>query len=455
MSLDRRVFTGSLMASSAMGFSIRSASANTSDVIIVGAGAAGLSAARTLGEAGVTYKVIEARDRIGGRTFTETTTFGVPYDRGGHWLHDSDVNPWIAYAKTNGFNVYEDPGEEKTFSNGQELGSEEIESIYDAMEEIGAQIYLAGEQGRDEPIDQFFDLSNPAHMGVASIFVHDFWGKELKDISTAEFYWRDLGEDWICREGFGTLVAHYGRNVPVELSAEVTKIGWAGEGVRVETSKGALDAKAVILTPSTGLLASGKIEFDPVLPVEKVEAFNAFTMGVYNHVAMMFRSDIFGLGEDGYPQPLTRSMDVPSLVSNVSGTGLCMLWTGGDLSRDLENTGIEAAVDYGLSQVKAMLGAGIEKEFVNGNFTRWGQDPWTLGSYATKQPGAPGTRTALRAPVADRLFFAGDQCHELLASTVAGAYESGIETAHQVIAKLGSPAGHKVGPNHRATDRAK
>lgn len=416
---------------------MRAASANTPDIVVVGAGAAGLAAARTLGEAGVTYKVIEARARIGGRAFTETETFGVPYDQGGHWLHDSEVNPWIPYAKASGFRVYSDPGEEISFANGESVGTDWIDTIYQAIEEIGYEIYLAGERGRDEPIEQFFDLNNPSHSGAASFFVHDFYGKELKDISTAAFRWEDLGEDWICREGFGALVAHYGRDVPVELNTEVTRIDWSGEGVRVETSRGALDAKAVVVTPSTGLLASGKIRFDPVLPVEKVEAINAFTMGVYNHVAMMFRSDIFGLGPDSYPQPANRTIDQPALASNVSGSGLCMLWTGGDLSRDLEQAGIAAAVDYGLSQVKSMLGTGVEKDFVKGNFTRWGQDPWTLGSYASKQPGLPGSRTDLRASVGDRLFFAGDQCHEVLSSTIAGAHESGIETAKQVIARFG------------------
>jgi len=410
---------------------------NTPDVIVVGAGAAGLAAARTLTESGVTSKLIEARNRIGGRTFTDTSIFGVPYDRGAHWLHESDVNPWIDYAKANGFDVREDEGEDKAFFNGQDLGSEEIEKIENVMEKIGSKIYRAGQKGLDEPIDQFFDLTDPIHVAVASIFTHDLWAKELKDISTAEFYWRDLGEDWICREGFGTLVAHYGRDVPVELNTQVTKIDWGGEGVRVETSEGTLEAKAVILTPSTGLLASEKIAFDPLLPLEKVEAFNAFTMGVSNHVAMMFRSDIFGLGPDNYPHPASRTFDQPSLASNVMGTGLCMLWTGGDLSRDLEKAGIEAAIDFGLSQIKTMLGESIEKEFVKGYFTSWGQDPWTLGSYATKQPHTPGTRAALRASLADRLFFAGDQCHESLSSTVAGAYESGVETAQQVIATLG------------------
>jgi len=437
MSWDRRTFTGSLLATSALAGSSRAAFSSTSDVIIVGAGAAGLSAARTFEEAGITYKVIEARGRIGGRAYTETETFGVPYDVGGHWLHNSDVNPWISYAKANGFRVYSDQGEEVSFADGQSLGSDWVDSIYEAIEEIGYQIYLAGERGRDESIEQFFDLNKPSHSGAASFFVHDFYGKELKDISTAAFSWEDLGEDWICSEGFGTLVAHYGRDVPVELNTEVTKIDWSGKGVRVETSRGTLEAKAVVLTPSTGLLASGKIQFDPVLPVEKVEAINAFTMGVYNHVAMMFRSDIFGLGPDGYPQPANRTIDQPALASNVSGSGLCMLWTGGDLSRDLEAAELAAAVDYGLEQVKSMLGAQIEREFVKGNFTRWGQDPWSLGSYASKQPGLPGNRAALRAPVGDRLFFAGDQCHELVSSTIAGAHESGIETANAVASLLG------------------
>ena len=82
------------------------------DVVVVGAGAAGLSAARTLTEKGHSVAVLEARSRIGGRAFTESNTFGVPYDHGCHWLHDESSNPWVKYGQDHGFDLYPAPDTE-------------------------------------------------------------------------------------------------------------------------------------------------------------------------------------------------------------------------------------------------------------------------------------------------------------------------------------------------------
>ena len=156
-------------------------------------------------------------------------------------------------------------------------------------------------------------------------------------------------------------------------------------------------------------------------------------MGMYQHIALMFSADVFGLGPDGYARPVAQTMVEPGVISNLSGTGLTWIFVGGDLSRELEGAGIDAVVDFGLAHVQNMLGRNVSKQFVKGAFTRWGRYPWTLGSYASPRPGAKGMRERLRQPVGDRIFFAGEACHTDLWATCAGAYLSGIETAESVM----------------------
>ena len=408
------------------------------DVIIVGAGAAGLSAARTLLIAGLSVRVLEAADRIGGRAYTESETFGVPYDQGCHWLHHASTNPWIAYGKANGFDVFADDDGETIYSGGEQIDEDNLEDLYEAVEELFVRAWDDTRDGSDGPVSDYLDAEGPWAANVESLITNDWYGKEPHELSAMHFVAEEEENDWLCSAGFGSLIAHYGRNLPVNTGVAVNEIHWGGEGVRVESSAGSLKAKAVIVAVSTGVLAAEKITFIPSLPAEKLESIHAFPMGVYNHIALMYRRDIFELGANAYAIPKAENKRQPGLISNVDGTGLSMIWTGGDLSRDLEAEGVEAAVDFGLTHIKSILGSDANKAFVKGHFTRWGRNPLTLGSYASARPGGYGLRDTLRAPVADRVFFAGDACHSEGSASAARAYLNGKETATNVQARVHS-----------------
>ena len=184
------------------------------DVVVVGAGAAGLAAAKTLLDAGLTVKIIEASERIGGRAWTETETFRVPYDHGCHWLHNADRNPWLEYGRSNGFSLYEDPGEEFLYANGQRLPTSELYEMYEALYAFDQRVSRAAAAGVDAPASDYLDPDDPWAMTIAAVITHDEAGKELSELSTIAFTGDDDYNDWFCREGFGTLVAHYGRNIP-------------------------------------------------------------------------------------------------------------------------------------------------------------------------------------------------------------------------------------------------
>ena len=261
-------------------------------------------------------------------------------------------------------------------------------------------------------------------------------GKDLADFSCSDWWSFEDGEDWFCREGFGSLVSHYGRGLPVSLETPVSKIRWDGRGVAVVTGRGTLEARAAVVTVSTGVLAAGGLTFKPAPPSAQQEAFARISMGTYNHIALFFSEDVFDAGEDASISHAPASKQSMGLLTNISGTGLTFGLVGGSFGRELERAGAEAAVDFALGELKALFGSRIDRAFVKGSMTRWGHDPWTLGSYASADPGYTHLRPLLRQPLGARVFFAGEACHPSLWATCAGAYLTGLDAADAVAAKL-------------------
>ncbi len=403
------------------------------DVVVVGAGAAGLAAARNLLEAGLSVIVVEADKRIGGRAFTESETFGFPYDRGCHWLHHASTNPWIAYGKKNGFDVFPDEGEEFVFENGRPSQPGKLDEFYETLEYFFETARRASRNKPDAAVSAYFKYDDPWSATIESLIVNSWYGLELSELSLEYLMAEDEDNDWLCAQGFGSLVAHYGRDLPVKTGVEVREIHWDGNGVNVVTNDGSLTAQAAVVTVSTGVLASGEINFSPALPTEKVESFHAFPMGSYNHIALLYSADVFGMGPNSYIVPLAANKRDAGLLSNAAGTDLVMIYVGGDLSWELERNGVDQAIEYGIDYVNSILGTDTRKKFVKGTFTRWGHNRWTRGSYAAAAPGGLPYRDILRRPVGNRIFFAGDACHPEGSSSAARAYQTGVDVAVEVL----------------------
>ena len=262
-------------------------------------------------------------------------------------------------------------------------------------------------------------------------------GKDLDGFSAVDWWNGADGADWFCREGFGALIAHWAGDIPVSLGTRATRIDWSGEGVNVETDQGSIRARAVIVTVSTGVMASGAIAFSPVLPERKRESFEKVSMGLYNHITLQFSEDVFGMGPDGYLVfRMGHDRKGFGVLTNAGGHGLAYCDVGGSWARDLERESAATRIDYAMGELRSMLGSSIDSRFVKGAVTSWGQNPLTLGSYASAEPGAYALRSVLRQSVGDRIFFAGEACHRSLWATAAGARLSGEEVARDVARNL-------------------
>ena len=436
MNIKRRTFLAGLAASATR--LPWAAEVRQPDVVVVGAGAAGLAAARTLLDAGRSVTVLEADNRIGGRAWTESSTFGFPYDRGCHWLHHGETNFWRRYGDAHGFDIRADAGKQHVYADGRRRAADDTDAFASAMEALFERAWEHySTTGEDVPLSRFLDAEDPWAATLEAHIVHYWEGAELRDISTA-YYMRDDEEDddWLCAEGLGSLIAHFAGDIPVRTNTAVREIDWRGAGVRLVTDEGDVRARAAVVTASTGVLASGTLRFTPALPADKTEAFHAFRMGSYNHIALLYSEDVFGLGADQYVIPFAETGREPGLLSNMNDTGLIMIYVGGDLGRELQDQGVGAAIDFGTAHVGAILGADLRKKLIKGTFSRWSHNPWTRGSYAIPIPGGLEQREALRRPIADRIFFAGDACHRGPYASVSRAHDSGVETAQQIEAML-------------------
>ncbi len=425
------------------------------DVVIVGAGAAGIAAARKIAAAGRRYVLLEASDHVGGRCVTDTTTFGVPFDRGAHWIYTPDVNPLIKLPPRSGLKIYQAPTSQKIRIGRRFAREGEMEDFLSAEVKATRAINDAARKA-DLPCEQVM----PADLGDWRATVEFMLGpygcgKDLAQVSCL-----DLSKGaqrtaaMFCRQGLGALVAAMAEGLQVQLSTPVKSIDYR-RGVTVETAKGTLNARAAIVTVSTNVIAAGKIQFLPDLPHRNIDAFSRLSLGSYDHVVLELNGNPLGLESDDLVFEKSSDTHTAAMLANVSGTPLCMIDVAGGFGRDLAAKGEAAMVGFASDWLAGLYGSDVKKSIGRSAVTRWANDPWTLGAMSASVPGGQVSRQILMAPVADALWFAGEAAHETLWGTVGGAWDSGERVANAVLAKLGPPPAQAPQPAAPAAPETK
>ncbi len=403
------------------------------DLVIVGAGAAGLGAARAALEHGLDMVLIEASHRIGGRAYSEEILPGVPFDLGCHWLHSASLNPFVeiadrlgvAYERTTNWSPalrlsgrWADDGESDDFMRYWEA----CDQVIEACRTDGRDGAVADIVDRDSPWVSFCDY------WTALMTSSDSDRVSALDLAT----YLDTGENWPVTGGYGNLVARFGAGIPVTLNSAVERIERRRTGVRVHTVSGVVETRAVLVTVSTGILANDRIAFDPPLPDWKREAVAAVPLGTHNRIAIAFDGDPFA----GAPSSIIdMDEEVPMLLHiKPYGHDYAVGVTGGRFAQWLERAGAGASVDHVMSRLKRIFGADVEKSARGHLVTAWGGDPWTLGAYSTCLPGRADQREVLATPIDDQLWFAGEATSPRFFATCHGAYLSGIDAVGKIAA---------------------
>lgn len=418
---------------------VRAQRSTAIDVAVVGAGGAGLSAARQLLAAGLRVEVLEARGRIGGRAFTDSSSVGEPWDRGCSWLHASKVNPFVAYARANRFDVFADRYPRRIYEGSQPMSESATAGLRALRERMTAELEAAGRRGLDIPAEAAMTLAtrqDPWYpMAAAGLTAWE--GIEPSNFSTLDsFHFDDSGEDLVIPKGYGRLLEHYARDVPVRLTTPVSRVRWGGPGVTVETPAGSLTARAVVVAVPSSIIAQGALVFSPYLPVEVLEAHHHLPLGLMNKVALKFRREVFPAEATEVIRVRRGDLRGMGHLTRLWGEKICVASAAGALAHELEAAGEQAAIDYALEELAGMLGGDVRKQFDKGAATAWSSDPFSRGAYSHCLPGRFGAREILTRPLAGRIVFAGEHTEQSAYGTLHGAHLSGLRAARQALELL-------------------
>jgi monoamine oxidase len=407
------------------------------DVVIVGAGAAGIAAARRLAAAGRRYVALEAADHIGGRCVTDTRIFGVPYDLGAHWIHTPNLNPLTKLGTRRGIEVYPTPASQKVRIGRRYAREGEMEDFLTAQARADRAIAEAARKA-----DVACEQTLPNDLGdwrAAVEFVLGPYtcGKDLDQVSVLDFVRsQDREADAFCRQGLGALLAALADGISVKLSTPALAID-SRRNVAVETPNGTITARAVIVTVSTNVIASGAVKFTPDLTAGQVEMFGKLSLGSFDHVALTLADNALGFESDDLVFEKSTDKRTAAILANVGGTPLCLLQVAGSFGRELSAQGEAAMVDFAADWLASLYGGDVKKAVRRSHATRWNHDPLTLGAFSAAAPGWQKARRMLMQPVNDSVWFAGEAMHETLWGTVGGAWESGERAADAVLHRLG------------------
>lgn len=417
-------------------------------VLVLGAGMAGLGAARVLHDAGVRVTVIEARDRIGGRTHTSHLWPDLPVDMGASWIHGTKGNPMTALAREVGLKLtatdykrsvtYDTDGREVPFLRPAKRALALVEKARDRVDDAEADMSLQAAVEASKAWQRLSpDDRRVARLAINTRIEHEYSG----DWGRLSAWYFDQGKDFpgdeaVVTPGFGPIVTHLARGLDLRLGEPVTAIAPTRTGVEVTTGRGVHRADHAILTLPLGVLQSGGIRFAEPLAARRQRAIDGLGMGLLNKCVLRFDRAFWPAEKDwiDFLGPVETLWADWTNYLPATGQPVLVGFNAARMADEIEGLNDAETAASALATLRAMFGSGVPDP-VGAQVSRWRQDPFARGAYSFIAVGTSRKdRKALSGADWDgRLHFAGEAASADQPSTVHGALDTGRMAAAAIL----------------------
>jgi monoamine oxidase len=410
---------------------------------------AGLGAARLLHDAGARVTVIEARDRIGGRTHTSHLWPDLPVDMGASWIHGTKGNPVTALAKAHGLTLtatdykrsvtYDETGREVPFIKPAKQALALVEKAREQIDGADKDMSLQSAVERSKAWQRL----SPADRRVARLAIntrieHEYSG----DWSRLSAWHFDAGKDFpgdeaVVTPGFGPIIAALARGLDLRLDEAVTAIAPSRRGVEITTTRGTHSADHAIVTLPLGVLQSGTIRFAEPLDRKRQRAIERLGVGLLNKCVLRFDRAFWSADVDwiDFLGPVETLWADWTNYLPATGQPLIVGFNAARMAEEVEGWSDRDTTASALAALRAMFGSAVPHP-VGSQISRWRQDPFALGAYSFKAVGTSrkDRKAFFGADWDGRIFFAGEAASADQPSTVHGALITGRGAASAVLA---------------------
>lgn len=414
------------------------------DVIVIGAGISGLSAARELVDQGLNVVVLEASNRIGGRIRTDRS-LGMPIELGAGWIHGPQGNPISDLVRQADLETYVTNDESISVrrADGTRVWALTLLAGEDRIGRLGAAMddELESDLSMIEAVQQFDPgaLDDPVIQWMLSAYIEFQMGGPLRDVSA--LYW-DEGEDFsgadvIIPDGYDLILPQLAEGLDIRFNQRVERVAYGNDSVEVTTSQGTIIAQHAICTLPLGVLKAGSVTFDPPLPARHRGAIERLGFGQVSKLVLQFDRP-FWPHDTQYigvmTQPLGRWNYLMNTLTYASTPALMgiSLGTYAPIADAMSKS--DAVADM-MDVLRGAFGANIPNP-VAAIKSGWSRDPFAQGTYAFVKPGSTPADLDQFSESVGPLHFAGEHTGAAHYGTVHGAYLSGLQAAESIIGKF-------------------